>query len=78
MLKAKSSAFILKSVLQSVTARQNFLRELKVFMRLVLRSHPSANPLIQENILGVERLKLGVFRCPDFLGDKVIRPQVQR
>jgi hypothetical protein len=29
------------NLLQSITARQNFLRELKVLMRLVLRSHPS-------------------------------------
>jgi hypothetical protein len=35
-----------QNVLQSVTARQNFLRELKVFVRLVLRSHPSPDTLI--------------------------------
>jgi hypothetical protein len=67
MLNAQSSALILKYVLQSVTARENFLRELKVFMRLVLGCHPSTNPLIQQNVLGVERFKLWVFRCTDFL-----------
>jgi len=47
-------------------------------MGLVLRSHPRADALIQQNVLRVERLKLRVFCCPQLLRHEVIRPQVQR
>ncbi len=42
-----------------------------------MRSHPSADALVQQNVLGVERLELGVFGSADFLGHEVICPQVE-
>jgi hypothetical protein len=51
-------------VLESITARQHFFRELELFVRLILRSHPSADALIQQNVFGVKSFKFGVFRRP--------------
>jgi hypothetical protein len=50
--------------LQSITARQNFIWESKLLVGLVLRSHPGPDSFIQQNVLGVEGLELGVFSSP--------------
>ena len=47
-------------------------------MGLVLRTQPRTNTFIQQDVLGVESLKLRVFRSADFLRNEVIRSQVQR
>jgi hypothetical protein len=65
------------SRLQSVTARQNFFGELEILMRLVLRSHPRTDPLVQQNVLGVEGFKFGVFRRAQLLRNEVVSAQVQ-
>ena len=47
-------------------------------MGLVLGSHPSSQTLVQQNVLGVERLKLWVLSRSNLLADEVVGPQVQR
>ena len=47
-------------------------------MGLILRRHPGSQTLIEQNILSVERFKLRIFGRSQFLGDKVVSPQIQR
>ena len=46
-------------------------------MRLVLRRHTSPDALVEQDVLGVERLKLWVFCGSNLLRHEVVRPQVQ-
>jgi len=50
----------------------------ELLMGLILRSHPSTDALVQQNILGAERFKLWVFRCPKLLANEVVSPQADK
>ena len=46
-------------------------------MGLVRDCHPGTDTLVQQDVLRVERLEFGIFRCLDLLADEVISPQVE-
>ena len=52
---------------KSVTPRQNLFREDEFFVRLVCRSHPGPQPLVEKDVFCVEGFELWILSSADFL-----------
>ncbi len=53
--------------LKGVSTWQNLFREDEFFVGLVCGSHPGAQPLVEQDVFGVEGLELRILSSADFL-----------
>jgi len=56
-----------RSPLKGVSTWQNLFREDEFFVGLVCGSHPGAQPLVEQDVFGVEGFELRILSRADFL-----------